>query len=575
MRRLKTLLTLSFLLIPWFTVCFAGTEKEMVQSSRGGQAEEEMRIGLAGVQEGEARRPDAIVRKLLELRTWEGGDGYLGRPGLDELKETLAQIRVGPELETLSPRPQHQSETLELTLQKSVEIALKNNLGIRVVALAQESARLEVPRAMAKFHPVAGASIDSSNSRTPEGGILATVTGPGGTTISQTAFLTEENDQNASAFIRQALPTGATFTLSSEFARSELRPSDTPEQFSSDLRIRVVQPLLRGGRIYVATKPIKDAQFDLRVAEAQLKAELLKVAASTKSAYYNLLLAEKIIGLTEVAIERDKILIEASQALFKAGLVTKRDVFSAELSLAQDSARLVSARADYEVARNTLLDVLGLPIAMEVRLLDKEISFEPVPMEFERWVAAATKNRPEILALEERLAKRLLSIRVARNTLLPQLDLAGSYGRTQTASSFSKTLDFRGDAWAVGLVLSFPFGNVAARSALAQEEIERARLQEELSQSKRQIELEVRASVIKLRKSLERMKALTVAIEQAKGKLDVGRAQFALGLATNLDITDAQQELLNAETDLLAAIVDYNIGLAELEARIAGPLNPH
>ena len=252
-------------------------------------------------------------------------------------------------------------------------------------------------------------------------------------------------------------------------------------------------------------------------------------------------------------------------------------MFSAlrELSLAQDSARLVSARADYEVARNTLLDVLGLPIAMEVRLLDKEISFEPVPMEFERWVAAATKNRPEILALEERLAKRLLSIRVARNTLLPQLDLGATYGRTQTDPSFSKTLDFRGDVWSVGLVLSFPIGNVAARSALAQEEIERARLQEELSQSKRQIELEVRASVIKLRKSLERMKALIVAIEQAKGKLEVGRAQFALGLATNLDITDAQQELLNAETDLLAAIVDYNIGLAELEARIAGPLNPH
>ncbi|HLC20854.1 MAG TPA: TolC family protein [Candidatus Methylomirabilis sp.] len=533
-----------------------------------------MRIGLAGVQEGEARRPDAIVRKLLELRTWEGGDGYLGRPGLDELKETLAQIRVGPELEMLSPRPQHQSETLELTLQKSVEIALKNNLGIRVVALAQESARLEVPRAKAKFHPFAGASVNASGSTSAEG-FLVTVPGSGGTTITEATSITEANDQGVSAFITQALPTGATFTVSTDIARSETRPSDTPEQFSSNLRIRVVQPLLKGGRVYVATKPIKDAQFDLRVAEAQLKAELLKVAASTKSAYYNLLLAEKIIGVTDVAIERDKILIEASQALFKAGLVTKRDVFSAELSLAQDSARLVSARADYEVARNTLLDVLGLPFAMEVRLLDKEISFEPVPMEFERWVAAATKNRPEILALEERLAKRLLNIRVARNTLLPQLDLGATYGRTQTDPSFSKTLDFRGDVWSVGLVLSFPFGNVAARSALAQEEIERARLQEELSQSKRQIELEVRASVIKLRKSLERMKALIVAIEQAKGKLEVGRAQFALGLATNLDITDSQQVLLSADTDLLAAIVNYNIGLAELEARIAGPLNPH
>jgi outer membrane protein TolC len=166
----------------------------------------------------------------------------------------------------------------------------------------------------------------------------------------------------------------------------------------------------------------------------------------------------------------------------------------------------------------------------------------------------------------------LLNIRVARNTLLPQLDLAASYGRNQTATSFRGSLDFNGDGWSAGLVLSFPIGNVAARSALTQAEIERARGEEELLQTKRQIELEVRASAIKLRKSLERMKALTVAIEQTKGKLEVGRAQFALGLATNLDITDAQQVLLAAETDLLAAIIDYNIGLAELEARIAGPL---
>ncbi|MGH9892679.1 MAG: TolC family protein, partial [bacterium] len=86
---------------------------------------------------------------------------------------------------------------------------------------------------------------------------------------------------------------------------------------------------------------------------------------------------------------------------------------------------------------------------------------------------------------------------------------------------------------------------------------------------RRQIELEVRAIAIKLRRSVERMKVLTIAIEQAKGKLEVGRTQFALGQATNLDITDAQQSLLNAETDLLAAIVDHQVGLAELEAALA------
>jgi outer membrane protein TolC len=54
--------------------------------------------------------------------------------------------------------------------------------------------------------------------------------------------------------------------------------------------------------------------------------------------------------------------------------------------------------------------------------------------------------------------------------------------------------------------------------------------------------------------------------------MEVAKGRFSLGLATNLDIIDAQEDLLDAETDLLQAVVDYNIGIAELEASIAGSL---
>jgi len=156
--------------------------------------------------------------------------------------------------------------------------------------------------------------------------------------------------------------------------------------------------------------------------------------------------------------------------------------------------------------------------------------------------------------------------------VLPQVDLVTSYGRSQNHSTFERSLAFRGQEWSAGLVFSIPLGNVAAKSALARAGIEQARLQQELLQSKRQVEQEVRAAAIKLRKSSERMKALSMIVEQARGKMEVASGRFALGLATNLDIIDAQEDLLDAETDLLGAIVDYNIGIAELEASIAGPL---
>ncbi len=63
-------------------------------------------------------------------------------------------------------------------------------------------------------------------------------------------------------------------------------------------------------------------------------------------------------------------------------------------------------------------------------------------------------------------------------------------------------------------------------------------------------------------------------MENAEGKLEIAKERFVLGLATNLDITDAQDDLLEAQSDLLTSIVEYNIGLAELEASIAEPVLP-
>ena len=252
--------------------------------------------------------------------------------------------------------------------------------------------------------------------------------------------------------------------------------------------------------------------------------------------------------------------------------MTKRDVFSAGISRADDAASLASAQGDRELAQNILSDVLGIPIGTDVRLRDETIDFEPIPLDLGRWIALANERRPEILAAGEALKKSWLDVRVNQNALLPQLNFVGSYGRGETGTTVGTALDFRGDVWTTGLVFSYPLGNVAARSLLSRAKLEQARFEQELAQTRRLVELQVRAAVIRIRTSLERMKPLAVSVEQSEGKLEVAQARFALGQATNKDVTDAQDSLLKGETSLLRSIVEYDIGLAELEASIAGQI---
>ena len=52
------------------------------------------------------------------------------------------------------------------------------------------------------------------------------------------------------------------------------------------LGIEISQPLLRGGRTYVARQKILDARYDNESTRAELKGRILQVTAETKGAYY-------------------------------------------------------------------------------------------------------------------------------------------------------------------------------------------------------------------------------------------------------------------------------------------------
>ena len=137
--------------------------------------------------------------------------------------------------------------------------------------------------------------------------------------------------------------------------------------------------------------------------------------ALTKAAYYNAILADLIIDVAQDALARDEALIEASNALFKARLVTKRDVYSAEIIRAQDAETLARAEGNRQLAQNALSDVLGVPIGTETQVRHEAIDFQPIPSDLETWIALANERRPEIMAADEALKKSWLNVRVAQN----------------------------------------------------------------------------------------------------------------------------------------------------------------
>src|SRR5205823_13679859 len=114
-----------------------------------------------------------------------------------------------------------------------------------------------------------------------------------------------------------------------------------------------------------------------------------------------------------------------------------------------------------------LTDCLGVRIGTPVVLRDDRIDFEPVSLDFDRWLAAASERRPEIVAAKEALEKSTLHVRVAENTILPQLNLVAAYGKGETGTTLGNALNLEGEVWTPGLVIWVPIDRATARPSPA------------------------------------------------------------------------------------------------------------
>jgi outer membrane protein TolC len=478
------------------------------------------------------------------------------------LRSAIERTRghVGPSLAADAP-------VRLLALEEAIRLALEHNLRLQISALDRDIAEREVPARRAFFHPTPGLNLIATDVHTAD----PIEVGDDGSLVKQSGT-SKTQGQIVGAFLRQELPTGAQLILGVDTSREAGDEFGGDDVIGSGAQIQLRQPLLRGGRSYVATAPIKDAEYSLAILESQLRAQILQVTAEAKQAYHNTILAERLIQVSEQAIERDRELIEASEALFRAGRASQRDLVSAQIQLSDDLSELASRRSELDLAELVLRDVLGLSIGEYLKPADDIIPFEPVRPRLGTWIEYALANRPEIQATLYRLQQSHLAVRVAGNAVLPRLDLVGLFRRNDNATSASRVYGFDSQLWIAGIEFEIPFGNVAARERLRAVALQHARIERELENQRRLIELEVRAEELSLRENLEVLAAQTDKVEQARYKLEIAQVRYQRGIADNFDVTDAQGDLVDAESDLLAAVVDYTNGLARLEASIAAPL---
>jgi outer membrane protein len=336
-----------------------------------------------------------------------------------------------------------------------------------------------------------------------------------------------------------------------------------------------------------AEQPLFQASAFIGVGAASryeaLQSEVLRgrsqaVVTRVRLAYYDALLAQEAVRLTDNTVRRIRQTLDEMRKMERAGVASNYEVLRLEVELANVEPALRRAQNGARAARRALAVELGLPeldgveldgslAALEVDALD---AAESVAGDWRFAVEAAKQQRTELRQLELTESLRHAEMRAEQSEYLPRISLFGTYSINAQQSGgpvfFGSTGAERAYGRQVGVQVTMPLFNGfkrPARVAQRRYAVEQIRTQRELVED--QVENQVRTVVEQLEEARERARAQRLGVSQAQRGFQIATVQFREGLGSALELTDAEVALRQSEFNYAEAVYDYLVARARLE----------
>ncbi len=316
----------------------------------------------------------------------------------------------------------------------------------------------------------------------------------------------------------------------------------------------VAYNLYSGGRPTAGRKAARAgaeaAELDLRTAQQQLSAEVVK-------ATLNLRKAREAVGAVEGGVRAYEAAVQVARARFEAGQLLKADLLSLEVQLAQTRESLSSARRGAALAARAFQFVLGLDpteAAIELAADDPVLTRLVVPE------TADFSPRPELRGLQARVRAAEAMVEASRGAQRPTVNAFASY-----QYDHGWKLARGADSWLAGVAVDMNvFDGGQTNSKIRQSSAELTQVKEMLRKATLGIGLEVEQARLAQADAAERLAVSARAVEQAEESASLSRARFEKEALLTADLIGVESRLLEARLRRMIASADERLAVVEL-----------
>lgn len=312
---------------------------------------------------------------------------------------------------------------------------------------------------------------------------------------------------------------------------------------------------------------IEAAELDVVATEADLASAALSVAGQVSQTYFALIEARKLVALSERDVETQERFLRLTERRFESGLTGASDVRLAR-----------SAVASSEALQATRLQIVGdTARRLEVLLrqypsdtLDAPAEFPPLPvLEGAGTPEQVLQRRPDLIAQEARLFTQGIQVDLARKALLPQLSLSG--GLNEGIVNLNQLFDIESIVGTLASNLSAPlFNNGRLVAGVDRQEAVLRQGVERYASAALTAFREIEDALAAETRLAEREAALERSLQESRAAEERLELRYTEGLASILQLLDAQSRALSAEGQLISARAERLQNRVRLHVALGG-----
>lgn len=392
--------------------------------------------------------------------------------------------------------------------------------------------------------------------------------------------------------LQQLLPTGATASLvynamKTVFLVNEIIPGVDPvtgqptflpnprnvTTYSNQATFSLTQPLLQGFGPDITNASIRIAQFEQQGAAADFQANVENQLLNSLGTYWNLIGFIENYKVQVISYAAALDLLRINTAKFNAGVVARTEVLQAQAAAEARREQVIQARqavrdTEDQLKRQIFLQP-GTPLWEAQINPTQAIAWREMDVDLDKAIQVAMQQRPELRRAKSNIQQSEVTQQVARNNVLPQLNLFGQVSPNGLNDDFGKSFDTMTDgdfvSYNAGIQFNYPLQNRAARYRYKQSIARTEQLQETEREEQDQVTLDVRLAVRNLRTARERINVTQSQIRSAQATLDAESKRLAVGISTSFQVLQFQQDVATAQQQHIRAVVDYNRAAIELD----------